>query len=69
MFAACTNLTNFQLPSATTEIKEMAFAGCKNLELTVSEMVTTFVQTVLKMSKWSTAHPTVPVLSIVKKTA
>ena len=42
MFAACTNLTNFQLPSATTEIKEMAFAGCKNLELTVSELVTTF---------------------------
>lgn len=42
MLADCTNLVDFKLPTATTEIKDMAFAGCTKLELTVPDTVVTF---------------------------
>ena len=42
MLADCTNLVDFKLPTATTEIKDMAFAGCTKLELTVPDTVLAF---------------------------
>ena len=42
MFAACTNLTSFEIPSTVTKLEEFAFGGCKSLEITVPDTVTTF---------------------------